>query len=386
MIITDGHGRQPKGIALALSGGGVRAAAFHAGVLQYLAEHDKLEEIVEISSVSGGSLFTGLVYAATGYEWPSSRQYLEKTLPHVRSVLTTTDLQGNSIARLLLNPCNWRFILSRANVVTQSLKALWGIDATLGQIPEFPSWSINGTAGETGKRFRFKNGSMGDWTLGYAEVASFPLQDALAVSAAFPGGIGPLAVPVQNVTWKSRERYGLSIEPDLPKPAFSKLHLYDGGLYDNLGMEPFFDITKQAIKRRSETILEQILVSDGGAPVATSRIPSVLNPWRFKRMMDIMSDQQRALRVRSFVGFLQKDNDRGAYIQLGSNAEETIRKYGEGRANQAKLLSRKWLGTESVNQTASYPTNLKRMAPSVFDLLALNGYETAMWNLELFAT
>ena len=103
-------------------------------------------------------------------------------------------------------------------------------------------------------------------------------------------------------------------------------------------------------------------------------------------MMDIMSDQQRALRVRSFVGFLQKDNDRGAYIQLGSNAEETIRKYGEGRANQAKLLSRKWLGTESVNQTASYPTNLKRMAPSVFDLLALNGYETAMWNLELFAT
>ena len=45
-----------RNIGLALSGGGFRASIFHMGVLKYLAEKNKLEEISYISSVSGGSL------------------------------------------------------------------------------------------------------------------------------------------------------------------------------------------------------------------------------------------------------------------------------------------------------------------------------------------
>ena len=46
---------KPNNIALALSGGGIRAMVFHLGVLKYLSEQNKLEEISHISTVSGGS-------------------------------------------------------------------------------------------------------------------------------------------------------------------------------------------------------------------------------------------------------------------------------------------------------------------------------------------
>ncbi len=49
-------------IALALSGGGIRAMVFHLGVLRYVAEQERLEDIQCISSVSGGSLVTGLIF------------------------------------------------------------------------------------------------------------------------------------------------------------------------------------------------------------------------------------------------------------------------------------------------------------------------------------
>ena len=49
------------GLALALSGGGVRASVFHCGVLQRLALDGLLEKTTFVSSVSGGSLVTGLI-------------------------------------------------------------------------------------------------------------------------------------------------------------------------------------------------------------------------------------------------------------------------------------------------------------------------------------
>ena len=52
---------KPNNIALALSGGGIRAMVFHLGVLKYLSEQNKLEEISHISTVSGGSLIIGLL-------------------------------------------------------------------------------------------------------------------------------------------------------------------------------------------------------------------------------------------------------------------------------------------------------------------------------------
>lgn len=113
---------QTQRIGLALFGGGVRAAAFHAGVLKWFAERELLRSIEHISSVSGGTLFTGLVLHSSSFAWPTSQQYLEETLPHIRALLTGKSLQLNAILRLIFIPPNWRFLLSRANVVSQAIE------------------------------------------------------------------------------------------------------------------------------------------------------------------------------------------------------------------------------------------------------------------------
>lgn len=380
---TDGR----KTIGLVLSGGGVRAAAFHAGVMRYLAEQGLLENVVHVSSVSGGSLFTGMVFRLGDYRWPDSQGYLSHILPRFRQLLTTQSLQCSALARLVLNPLNWRFLLSRANVLAQAIEALWGVTAPLSALGSTPIWSINCTTGETGRRFRFKGVTMGDYELGYASIDGFSLAKAMAISAAFPGGIGPLSVKGENFNWKKRRQWGAG-EPEPYQLPFRHLHLYDGGLYDNLGIEPMFDIGRQELKN-DDTLRSNItylMVSDGGAPLARKTIPHPLNPFRFKRIADIALDQSRALRVRAFVNFLQRHPTAGAFVGIGAAAESSIRRFAKGRETvAAELLTQSWLTAEDAQRAATYNTTLHQMSESSFDLLAQHGYETAKWNIEMMS-
>src|ERR1700720_3711852 len=52
------------GIALALSGGGFRAALFHIGSCWRLLELGILPKLARLSSVSGGSIFAGVLASA----------------------------------------------------------------------------------------------------------------------------------------------------------------------------------------------------------------------------------------------------------------------------------------------------------------------------------
>lgn len=99
--------------------------------------------------------------------------------------------------------------------------------------------------------------------------------------------------------------------PEAHVPPYKKLHLYDGGLYDNLGLEPLFDVGSQSFKHDEDVNLTYLLVSDGGAPLTRQTIPHPLNPFRFKRIADIALDQTRALRVRSFTNFVIKHPFKG---------------------------------------------------------------------------
>ncbi|AJZ74897.1 patatin-like phospholipase family protein [Pandoraea apista] len=384
----SGNHPKPNSIGLALSGGGVRAAAFHAGVLLYLAEQQLLEDVVHVSSVSGGSLFTGMVFRLADYRWPSSSGYVREVFPQFRKTLTTQSLQFSALVRLLGNPLNWRFLLSRANVLAQAIEALWDVRKPLSAVAPSPVWSINCTTGETGRRFRFKGVTMGDYELGYARVDGFSLARAMAISAALPGGIGPLAVKSDQFEWKKRMQWGAS-EPASSQLPYDRLHLYDGGLYDNLGLEPMFDVGRQKLKgdESLRSDVSYLLVSDGGAPLARQAIPHQLNPFRFKRIADIALDQSRALRVRAFVNFLQRNPSAGAYVCIGAEAETSIIRLAKGHETVAtELLSRSWLSATQAKDAATYSTTLRRMEESSFDLLARHGYETAKWNVELMSS
>jgi len=368
-------------IGLSLSGGGVRAVAFHAGVLQWFAERELLGNIEHISSVSGGSLFTGLVFHLSGNQWPASTEYINHIYPDIRDLLTTKSLQGNALCRLLLNPINWRFLLSRANIVSQSIERYWDVSEKLERLPSRPVWSINGTTAETGRRFRFKDSKIGDYEIGYADSHSFKLAVAMAVSAAFPGGIGPLKLDATLYTWFRRNGWNLTQPLSAVNPKFNKLHLYDGGVYDNLGLESLFDVGKQSMKNDTGSpAIDFLVVSDAGAPFSRSKIPGPLNPWRLKRVAEIAFDQARALRVRAFVNFLKGNTASGMYLQIGSNPIACIKEYG----NQAEIKSiatdSSWLSAPQITAAASYRTSLSRMKKEDFDLIARHGYETILWN------
>jgi NTE family protein len=341
---------EERPIALALSGGGVRAMAFHIGVLRCLAEHRRLEQVKTVSTVSGGSLLVGLLYHFNGLTWPSSAQFIASVLPSLKATLCGKNLQASAIKQLLF-PCNWRYAISRANLIAVALREDYGITSRLSDLPATPEWSINGTTAETGKRFRFKRDTMGDYLLGYAEPGSFELATAMAVSAAFPGGIGPLYIKSAEYSWRKRPEWDAP-EPDVVQLEFGGLHLYDGGVYDNLGLEPFFD----AGTGRSKVGDAFLLVSDAGAPLKKGFSYMELNPFRLKRMADIMSDQARALRVRALMNYLRQGKNRGHYAYIGQHV-------GDSR--------------ESVEQkefAQNFPTTLRRLSNSEFDSIEGHGY------------
>lgn len=337
-------------IALALSGGGIRAIVFHLGVLRLLAERRFLEQVQRISTVSGGSLLVGLMLQENGIRWPSSEQFLSTVYPSLREKLCQNSLQWGA-SRQLLKPSNLRFILSRANLLALAIEKEWNVRSKLSDLPTTPEWSINGTTAETGKRFRFKKGNIGDYQIGYAASGKFLLANAIAVSAAFPGGFGPLSLNTKEFDWHKRQwdaPIGTEKSIDI---GYKTLHLYDGGLYDNLGLEPFFDAGKGESKHPDSIII----ASDAGRPLPTGFSFWRLNPFRLIRLADIMADQAHALRVRTFWHYILQSPGRGAFIYIGTPVEAE-------------------LPCKSATYACSFPTTLRRIDLTEFDLLADHGY------------
>ena len=326
---------------------------FHLGVMKHLADRGLLEAVAKVSTVSGGSLLVGLLLQQNQMRWPTSEQFLARSLPALRESLCMRSLQWGA-ARQLLNPLNWRFLLSRSNLLARALQCEWQVQAALADLPVAPEWSINGTTAENGKRFRFKRQDIGDYTLGYASAERFPLASALAVSAAFPGGFGPLTLNARRFDWRRRS---WDDPPEAAKPveaAFRRLHLYDGGVYDNLGLEPFFDVGRQRPKHDGGFII----CSDAGAPLVNGFRHGPLSVFRLKRVADIMSDQSRSLRVRAFAHYLQQTPSGGAYLYINTpiSAPEKC---------------------TSAQFAASFPTTLRRLDIEEFDRIAAHGQAVA---------
>ncbi|SNV41538.1 Patatin-like phospholipase [Pasteurella multocida] len=340
-------------IALALSGGGIRAMVFHLGVLTYLAEQKRLEQVSHISTVSGGSLITGLIFQQNNMQWPTSEQFLFCVRPKIKQILCQSSLMGGTLKQFL-NPVNLQYVFSRAHVLSKAIKSEWKISANLTELPDYPEWSINGTVGETGRRFRFKKSDFGDYDSGYIRTIehAFPLCDAMAISAAFPVGIGPLSIETKDYIWYKRK---WNEPPEKAVHCHQKhktLHLYDGGVYDNLGLEPFFDIAKQEKKEKlsEDTIL---IASDASSPL-DEHVPSLYKlATRFLHIIDIIYNQNRSLRVRSLVSYLRKHKGKGVYLPIKTKIPES----------------------NGIDEFAMhFSTSLQQLSQQEFDRLYQHGY------------
>ncbi len=350
-------------LALALSGGGVRAAVFHCGVLQRLALDGLLERTMFVSTVSGGSLLTGLILCQNDLRWPDSKEYLESVLPQVTKYLTTATIQWSYAWRAIVAP--WRLTQGRARILGRQLEAQWGIDGSLQELPPSPRWIINATCYETGKNWRFSQLRMGDYLTRYVLEPDLSIADAIAASAAVPGLIGPLVIHSDHYDWQAYED-GQLVPISTPARRYD---LWDGGVYDNLGVEPLF---KPSGGFRDG--FDLLLVSDASATLELSphtRHRMFRPVKRALRLVDIASDQIRSLRSRALVAEFERAEDIGVYIRMGNTTDQIYSAVGRTTPPGDHLTY------TDVCQVGKFPTTLRRLTQSQFARFQRHGFEVA---------
>lgn len=362
---------KPLKIGIALSGGGVRAAVFHLGVLSRLATDNLLENITYISSVSGGTLVTGLIYSISGNKWPSSKDFLKNCLPMTKQFLTETDIGRDAIFQLFKKP--GFFLQGRAKLISESIKKCWQVSGLIKDIPKEPRWIINATAYESGKSWRFSPQRMGDYVLNYVKNPSIDMADAMAASAAFPGLIGPLKLNTKSYDW-FRYINWKSTETEKIKTNVESIHLWDGGVYDNLGVEPLFKYKNERYRKEYNFLI----ISDASKGIVFEK-PSFFHKRAF-RLLNIAMDQVRSLRARSLVHYFQNNKNSGIYLKIGNTPYFLLKEAGTNEEEISTLIKNS-LPKENVELAANFETTLRKLSENEFDLIYQHGWEVANYTL-----
>ena len=282
--------RARSGVALALSGGGFRAALFHLGALRRLNELGALSRIDTISSVSGGSILSAHLAERIG-DWPAGGEVVDDWDGRVAKpfyAFAKRNIRTGPLLRRAL-PWNWR----RGSASARALADIYQRRLTglrLRQLPAPPArprlifcssdltfgvnWVFDSAARDDGVS------RAGDYQAGYARpMPDWPLARAVAASSCFPPVFDPLegAVPAAELV---------------------------GGKY------------KKADRDR---LVEEIRLSDGGATFDPVRLAGVF--WRAGRYTSVVENQARGLRKRWLItGFLRKEFF-GTYWGVGTPAD-----------------------------------------------------------------
>lgn len=376
-----------KKIGLALSGGGFRAAVYHMGVLARLADENLLEEVEAISSVSGGSWGTGLVFAVNNFVWPTSSQYFETVVPKARKHLTTQNLQANLINGVIegILTLDWKIIYSRATLLSHLLKRRWGITKNLRDLPDSPQWIINSTSYESSEAWFFSKNAVGDRRFGYTrDTDKIHLSEALAASGAFPGLIGALSFPTKKLHWEDQSP---EFPDRLPKVFQSSgehfdradiptLHLWDGGVYDNNGVGVFYNFESDSWDRG----VEFLIVSDASGGLDNVKYQMFTNA--LLQIIFIMMQQVRQSRLEAIMEQFRERNPkaRGMYVPIDHTCEQTIAgaKFSQKTIDQIKKDS---LPLAQVLTTKAIQTEARQLTSDEFYTLFRHGFEVMDYSL-----
>lgn len=255
-------------IACCISGGGSRSAIFSGEMLYLLHTLEEIDDFGQIfqkkktkainildsfdfiSSVSGGSVTAVSLCIKRPWEKGSLEAWKE----------FKTDLQlpyQHKLYLSLANPLNFGQIalthLDRSNIMEKVWNANLVNNKKLGDLPLRPRLLINATSYNLGKKFVFTTLPRSHFnnmpelypsffsdldpfptavtTLDEYQLSSVncPISTALMASTAFPVGFPPVTIQ-GYVKGKSK-----------------KLHLSDGGIYDNHGIESVLQLFKQSV-------------------------------------------------------------------------------------------------------------------------------------------
>lgn len=252
-----------KRIGLALSGGGFRAAAFHLGVMRKLKALGLLDKLDLISCVSGGSIAGAML--ATNWGDATALDKLE-------TYLRTKSIAVASVIGGVLDPFE-----SRLDKLAGTYDRDLYHGKTLSNLRAGPRIYFNSTNLATGNMFFFvagggKDEEMGEHELGVVPAPTFPISRAVAASSAFPPVFPPMRLDAAF--------YG-------PAAKVEYVTLTDGGVYDNMGVNPLLRVERNPI--------DYMIVSDGGKPFAIQDSPTESGAIVLKASLDIMMEQIRGL-------------------------------------------------------------------------------------------
>lgn len=242
--------------AVALSGGGARAAAFGLGVLkelkatEFTSVHGQpttlLDEVTLVSGVSGGSILAAY-YAAFG----------DDALVRFESEFLLRDFEGGLVQLALSPPHLFRLSspwYGRSNVLADRLDALYR-GRTFGDLrnrKRGPDLLVTATDLTTGAPFEFTREQLG---LICSDLDSVPLSFAVASSSAVPLVLTPLTLrnysgmcglPAVATLETAEDNFRtrlMRVSAQSYRDAEQRpyIHLVDGGLNDNLGIRRLLD-------------------------------------------------------------------------------------------------------------------------------------------------
>jgi NTE family protein len=225
---------------------------------------------------------------------------------------------------------------------------------------------------------------MGDYVFGYTYDTDYPISDAAAASAGFPGLIGPIVIDTKGYHW-FKYLEGAPAEGSQPKaimnhkttpvePAFRHVHLWDGGVYDNHGLEGIHDFIKGW-----RTDVDFFIVSDG----AGRSKPEAYGwgaPALIRIATGIMMDQVRSLRARSILERIINHGDRGSFLQTGNTCRYVLGASGVP-AGEVESRAATCLSDEDCQRAAEMPTVIRKLTHEEFTRLFRHGYEVADYTL-----
>ena len=376
-------------MGLALSGGGLRALAYHAGTLKGMAEHGVLQQIEHVSTVSGGTIFAGLVFQMSGNTWPTNEYYLEHVLPSLREAVVGLNF-ASAFAKTLLQPQAWKHLLTnRPAVAADLISKHWEIDGTLQDLPDRPLWNICGTTMETGKGWRFSKERMGDWRLGYVRQPRFPLSQAIAISAAFPFVFGPFKLKTSDYAWVPSGYVDHSIWTAPYERGFDVVHILDGGVYENLALEPMMYQFPGTLRAD----VDFLYVSDASMEISDAKYGGWLGAKRLKRMLEVVSDQTTLLRRRGLFHSLSTEHYQGAFAKITmsprSFINELVRLANMPGSkihwnNVANASTYALLNDNDIDDVARLSTFTIALTEPLFERLVEHGRQSARCRLAAF--
>lgn len=208
---------------------------------------------------------------------------------------------------------------------------------------------------------------MGDYVLNYVEKPQITLADALCCSAAVPYALGTLKIKTSDFNWFQYSKDSKSKVPFSPE--VKKIHLWDGGVHDNLGIEPLLKFINGCAYRKE---FNYLIVSDASAPLD----PKKRKKFSFNRLLDITTDQVRAIRSRVLNDHF-REHKTGAFIRIGDTVETIMDKTNCSN----DVIDTFCLSPEEAAKCKDYKTTLRKMKEKDFNLLFRHGWETANLNL-----